>query len=87
LSVTLSHSKDNFLFLLDLQQHNMTLDVTTFIAEKEGDPESIRESQKKRGNSVELVDEVIALYKEWVKGKQSTNRLMTVLRSDQLISN
>jgi seryl-tRNA synthetase len=45
----------------------MTLDVTTFIAEKEGDPETIRESQRKRGNSVELVDEVIALYKEWVK--------------------
>jgi seryl-tRNA synthetase len=45
----------------------MTLDVTTFIAEKDGDPEAIRESQKKRGNSVELVDEVIALYKEWVK--------------------
>jgi seryl-tRNA synthetase len=45
----------------------MTLDVTTFIAEKEGDPESIRESQKKRGNSVELVDEVIGLYKDWVK--------------------
>jgi seryl-tRNA synthetase len=47
----------------------MTLDVTTFIAEKEGDPEAIRVSQKKRGNSVELVDEVITLYKEWVKSK------------------
>ena len=45
----------------------MTLDVTTFIAEKEGDPEAIKESQKKRGNSVELVDDVIELYKEWVK--------------------
>ena len=47
----------------------MTLDVTTFIAEKEGDPEAIRESQKKRGNSVELVDEVINLYKDWVKSE------------------
>lgn len=45
----------------------MTLDVTTFIAEKEGDPEAIRDSQKKRGNKVELVDEVIALYKDWTK--------------------
>ena len=45
----------------------MTLDVTTFIVEKEGDPEAIKESQKKRGHSVELVDEVIALYKEWTR--------------------
>jgi hypothetical protein len=45
----------------------MTLDVTTFLVEKDGDPEAIRESQRKRGHSVELVDEVINLYKEWVK--------------------
>ena len=47
----------------------MTLDVTSFIVEKGGDPEAIRESQRKRGDSVEIVDEVIAMYKHWVEGK------------------
>ncbi|KAF8717291.1 serine-tRNA ligase, partial [Rhizoctonia solani] len=46
----------------------MTLDVTSFIVEKGGDPEVIKESQRKRGGSVELVDEVIAMYKHWVEG-------------------
>jgi seryl-tRNA synthetase len=45
----------------------MTLDVHMFIKEKGGDPDAIRESQKKRNNSVEVVDEVIALYEEWVR--------------------
>jgi seryl-tRNA synthetase len=46
----------------------MTLDVTSFIVEKGGNPEVIKESQRKRGDSVELVDEVIAMYKHWVEG-------------------
>lgn len=37
--------------------------------EKGGDPEAIRESQRKRGHPVELVDEVIAMYKHWVEGE------------------
>lgn len=45
----------------------MTLDVHMFIKEKGGDPDAIRESEKKRYHSVEVVDEVIALYEEWVK--------------------
>lgn len=49
----------------------MTLDVTTFITEKDGDPEAIKESQKKRGHSVELVDEIIALYKDWTHSTTS----------------
>lgn len=32
---------------------------------KGGNPELVKESQKKRGASVELVDQVLALYKEW----------------------
>ncbi|CAK9437906.1 uncharacterized protein LODBEIA_P22840 [Lodderomyces beijingensis] len=43
------------------------LDINAFIEEKGGDPEKIRVSQKKRGASVELVDEIIKIYKEWVK--------------------
>ena len=34
-----------------------------------GDPEKIKESQKKRYAKVELVDEVIELDQEWRKGK------------------
>ncbi|CCA68087.1 probable serine-tRNA ligase, cytosolic [Serendipita indica DSM 11827] len=45
----------------------MTLDIHMFIKDKGGDPEVIRESQRKRGHSVEVVDEVIAMYEEWVK--------------------
>ena len=43
------------------------LDINAFLVEKGGDPEIIKASQKKRGDSVELVDEIIAEYKEWVK--------------------
>jgi hypothetical protein len=45
----------------------MTLDVLHFIDKKGGNSQEIRDSQKKRGLSVELVDEVIAMYEEWVK--------------------
>jgi hypothetical protein len=45
----------------------MTLDVTSFIDNKGGNAEEIRESQRKRGESVELVDQVIEMYSEWVK--------------------
>lgn len=48
----------------------MTLDILDFIPEKEGNPDEIRESQKKRGLSTEVVDEVIQMYKAWVKRTQ-----------------
>jgi hypothetical protein len=35
--------------------------------EKGGDPEVVRESQRKRGASVELVDEVLERYTNWTK--------------------
>ena len=40
------------------------LDVEDFIAERGGNPELIRESQRRRGDPVELVDEIIALWQE-----------------------
>jgi seryl-tRNA synthetase len=49
----------------------MTLDVTSFIDSKGGNAEEIRESQRKRGESVELVDQIIAMYAEWVKSESS----------------
>lgn len=43
------------------------LDVNLFRVEKGGNPALIKESQRKRGASIEVVDEVIELDKEWVK--------------------
>jgi seryl-tRNA synthetase len=45
----------------------MTLDILHFIDNKGGNAEEIRESQRKRGESVELVDQVIQMYTDWVK--------------------
>ncbi|KAG1819236.1 uncharacterized protein BJ212DRAFT_1344919 [Suillus subaureus] len=53
----------------------MTLDVTSFIDNKGGNAEEIRESQRKRGESVELVDQVIDMYAEWVKMDFEANGL------------
>ncbi|KAL6146611.1 hypothetical protein ACLB2K_057289 [Fragaria x ananassa] len=41
------------------------LDINLFREEKGGNPEIIRESQRRRFKSVEIVDEVIQLDKEW----------------------
>ncbi|KAG8904303.1 Cytosolic seryl-tRNA synthetase [Tulasnella sp. 403] len=52
----------------------MTIDVLDLIAEKGGNPELVRESQRKRGESVELVDEVIGMYAAWVKSEYELNQ-------------
>ena len=41
------------------------LDINEFRVEKGGDPERIRKSQKLRYASVDIVDEVIELDKQW----------------------
>ncbi|KAM0882193.1 hypothetical protein ACQ4PT_032474 [Festuca glaucescens] len=41
------------------------LDINLFRKEKGGDPELVRNSQRSRFESVELVDEVIALDEAW----------------------
>lgn len=43
--------------------------------EKGGDPKVIIESQKKRGAPPELVDNVLALYKEWTTMDFQLNRM------------
>lgn len=53
----------------------MTLDLLNFIDNKGGNAEEIRESQRKRGESVELVDEVIQMYMDWVKMDFEANGL------------
>lgn len=40
------------------------LDAIDFIKERGGDPEKIRESQRRRYASVEIVDEIIALWED-----------------------
>ncbi|BAO38146.1 seryl-tRNA synthetase [Kluyveromyces marxianus] len=51
------------------------LDITQFIEEKGGNPDLIRKSQVARGASVEIVDEIIADYKEWVKTRFQVDEL------------
>ncbi|KFH73765.1 hypothetical protein MVEG_00979 [Podila verticillata NRRL 6337] len=41
------------------------LDINLFLKERGGDPEIVRESQRRRHAPVELVDEIIELYHEW----------------------
>lgn len=53
----------------------MTLDITQFIDSKGGNAEDIRESQRKRGHSVELVDEIIQMYADWVKSMSYSSKL------------
>ena len=45
----------------------MTLDILHFIDNKGGNAQEIRDSQAKRGDSVELVDDIIQMYADWVK--------------------
>jgi len=40
------------------------IDVQDFIKERGGDPEKIRESQRKRHAPVEVVDEVIEMFED-----------------------
>ncbi|CAI1815290.1 hypothetical protein SEUBUCD646_0B01580 [Saccharomyces eubayanus] len=51
------------------------LDINQFIEEKGGNPELIRQSQKARSASVEIVDEIIADYKDWVKTRFELDEL------------
>ncbi|KAF8352086.1 hypothetical protein F5887DRAFT_933888 [Amanita rubescens] len=53
----------------------MTLDILHFIDNKGGNAEEIRDSQRKRGHPVEIVDEVIQMYADWVKMDYDTNML------------
>ena len=46
------------------------LDIVDFIEERGGDPERIRESQGRRGDSIELVDEIIEMWHANRKGKE-----------------
>ncbi|KAG5455628.1 MAG: hypothetical protein BJ554DRAFT_4890 [Olpidium bornovanus] len=57
------------------------LDVNLFLADKGGDPEKVRESQRRRGAPVAAVDAVVALYDEWRKGGVGGVALLHLLLS------
>ena len=47
----------------------MVLDLELFRADKGGDPDKIKENQKKRFKDTALVDKVVEHDTEWRKGK------------------
>lgn len=67
-----------------VETYNM-LDINLFIEEKGGDPELIRKSQRARGASVEIVDEIVENYKGWVKTRfelDELNKKLNKLQKD-----
>ena len=45
------------------------IDINLFRVDKGGNPDAIKESQRKRGASVELVDDIVQQDRAWVKCK------------------
>ncbi|KAJ2494209.1 Cytosolic seryl-tRNA synthetase, partial [Coemansia sp. RSA 2052] len=45
------------------------LDINLFIAEKGGNPELIRESERRRNAKPQLVDEIIEQYQDWTSAR------------------
>lgn len=59
------------------------LDVIDFIKERGGDPEKIRESQRRRYAKVEVVDEVITLYEDARRTNYEAMQLNTKINEVQ----
>ncbi|WFC99878.1 serine--tRNA ligase [Malassezia yamatoensis] len=59
------------------------IDLQQLQVEKGGDPEVVRESQRKRGASVELVDQVLTEYKDWVALEFQLNNLQQEVNATQ----
>ena len=56
------------------------IDLVLLQTEKGGDPQAVRESQRKRNASVELVDEVLKMYKEWTQGRPACPAILALSR-------
>lgn len=54
----------------------MGIDILDLIDSKGGNSEAVRESQRRRNASVELVDECIGMYQAWVKCKYTLTSTM-----------
>lgn len=59
------------------------LDITDFIAERGGDPERIRESQRRRGESVEIVDEIIQMFEDHRKTNYGATQIGSRINDTQ----
>ncbi|KAK7424856.1 Cytosolic seryl-tRNA synthetase [Neonectria magnoliae] len=59
------------------------LDVEDFIEERGGNPEKIRESQRRRHDPVELVDEVIAMWQDARKAQYEVTQIGTQINGVQ----
>ncbi|KAK1772670.1 serine--tRNA ligase, cytoplasmic [Phialemonium atrogriseum] len=59
------------------------LDADDFIKERGGDPEKIRESQRRRGAPVEIVDEIITLWQEARAAQYEFTRIGTEINGVQ----
>ena len=55
------------------------LDVTDFVVEKGGDPNKIRESQRRRHAPEAIVDDVVALYEDHKKSTMLTHPTLLYL--------
>jgi seryl-tRNA synthetase len=60
------------------------LDINLFRIEKGGNPELVRESQRKRFSSVEIVDEIITLDQAWIRHRFNVDELNKDINSLQL---
>ncbi|KAI8058312.1 seryl-tRNA synthetase [Syncephalis plumigaleata] len=61
------------------------LDINILFEDKGGNPELIRESQRRRGAPVEVVDEIIELYKTWTRVRfdlDQVNKNMNALKKE-----
>lgn len=62
------------------------LDLNDFIAERGGNPNKIKESQRKRHAPEEAVDEVIALYEEARRGRLAhAKKVQIILLTPDLV--
>ncbi len=57
--------------LFTISSFQMPIDINLLREEKGGNPELVRESQRRRNAKVELVDIVIDLDQRWRKGRRS----------------
>lgn len=61
------------------------IDLQQLQVEKGGNPEVVRESQRKRFASIELVDEVLSLYKNWVSLEFQLNQMQQEVNAIQKV--
>ena len=59
------------------------IDLQLLQVEKGGNPDLVRESQRKRNAPVELVDEVLSMYKHWVGLEFQLNTMQQEVNATQ----